>query len=149
MKKVIFCWSSCSLHGLRNDLPFSSERLEIEKFEKPLANLHDKTQYVIHIRNLKQALNYGSVLKKKPRIIKLNQQAWLKLYIDIKTDLRIKAKNDFEKNAIFGKIWKMQENIEILDLSQKKKEETIWCIILLRFSQKIYQQYKQEKRRYL
>ena len=73
MKKVIFCWSSCSLHGLRNDLPFSSERLKIEKFEKPLANLHDKTQYVIHIRNLKQALNYRSVLKKKPRIIKLNQ----------------------------------------------------------------------------
>ena len=29
---------------------------EIEKFEKLVANFHDKTEYVIHIRNLKQAL---------------------------------------------------------------------------------------------
>ena len=31
---------------------------------KNLANLHDKTEYVIHIRSLKQALNHGLVLKK-------------------------------------------------------------------------------------
>ena len=52
------------LHELHNDLPFLPERTKIEKVEKVLANLHDKTEYVINIRNLKQALNHGLVLKK-------------------------------------------------------------------------------------
>ena len=98
------------LHELHNDLPFLPERMKIEKFEKLVANLHDKTEYVIHIRNLKQALNHGLVLKKVHRVIKFNQNAWLKPYIDMNTDLRKKAKNDFEKdffklmnNAVFGK----------------------------------------------
>ena len=80
------------------------------KFENLVANLHDKTEYAIHIRNLKQALNNELVSKKVLGVIKLNQNAWLKLYIDINADLRKKAKNDFEKyffkwmnNAVFGK----------------------------------------------
>ena len=43
----------------QNDLPLLSERMKIEKVEKHVANLQDKTEYVIHIRNLKQALNHG------------------------------------------------------------------------------------------
>ena len=85
------------LHELHNDLPFLPERMKIEKVEKLVANLHDKTEYVIHIRNLKQALNHGLVLKKVHRVIKFNQNAWLKPYIDMNTDLRKKAKNNFEK----------------------------------------------------
>ena len=84
------------LHELHNYLPFLPERMEIEKFEKFVANLHDK--YIIHIR------------KKVHRVIKFNQNAWLKTYIDINTDLRKRAKNDFEKdflklmnNAVFVK----------------------------------------------
>ena len=84
--------------------------MKIEKVEKLVANLHDKIEYVIHIKNLKQALNHRLVLKSVHRDIKFNQNAWLKPYIDIKTDLRKKAKNDFEKdfvklmnNAVFGK----------------------------------------------
>ena len=50
------------LHELHNDLAFLPERMEIEKVEKLVANLHDKTEYVIHIRNLKKALNNGLVL---------------------------------------------------------------------------------------
>ena len=34
------------------------------KFENLVANLHDKTEYAIHIRNLKQALNNELVSKK-------------------------------------------------------------------------------------
>ena len=41
------------LHELHNDLPFLPERMKIEKVEKLVTNLHDKTEYVIHIRNLK------------------------------------------------------------------------------------------------
>ena len=34
------------LHELHNDLPFSSERMKIGKFEKRVANLHDKIDYI-------------------------------------------------------------------------------------------------------
>ena len=98
------------LHELHNDLPFLPERMKIEKVEKLVANLHDKTEYVIHIRNLKQALNHGLILKKVHRVIKFNQKDWLKPYIAMNTELRQKAKNYFEKdffklmnNAVFGK----------------------------------------------
>ena len=49
--------------------------MKIEKVEKLVANLHDKTEYVIHIRNLKQALNHGLVLKKVHRVIKVSQNS--------------------------------------------------------------------------
>ena len=61
--------------------------MKIEKFEKLAADLHDKSEYIIHIRNLKQALNHGLVLKKVHVVITFNQNAWLKPYIDMKTDL--------------------------------------------------------------
>ena len=84
--------------------------MKIEKVEKLVANLDDKTEYVIHIRNLKQTLNHGFVLKKVRRLITFNQKTWLKQYIDINSDLRKKSKNDFEKdflklmiNAVFRK----------------------------------------------
>ena len=51
------------LDHLHNDLPFLPERMKIEKLEKLVANLHDKTEYVKHIRNSKQALNHELVFK--------------------------------------------------------------------------------------
>ena len=57
------------LHELHNDLPFLSKRMKIVKVEKLVANLHDKTEYIIHIMNLKQTVNHGLVLKKLHRII--------------------------------------------------------------------------------
>ena len=84
--------------------------MKIEKSEKLVTNLHDKTEYVIYIRNLKQALNNGLILKKVHRVIKFIQKAWLKSYIDTNTKIRQKANNNFEKdffklmnNAVFGK----------------------------------------------
>ena len=79
------------MHELHNDLPFLQERMKIEKVEKPVANLHDKTEYVIRIGNFKKALNHGLVFKKFHRVIKFNQNAWLKSYIDMNTDLRKKS----------------------------------------------------------
>ena len=52
------------LYDLYNDLSFLPETMEMEKGEKLVANLHDKTKYVIHMRKLKQALNHGLVSKK-------------------------------------------------------------------------------------
>ena len=51
-----------NLHDFHNNLPFLPERMKIEKVKKLVANLHNKSEYVIHM--LKQALNYGLVLKK-------------------------------------------------------------------------------------
>ena len=49
------------LHELHNDLPFLPERMKIKKVKKLIANFHNKTEYVIHIRNLKQVLNHRLV----------------------------------------------------------------------------------------
>ena len=86
------------LHERHNNLPFLPERMKLEKVEKLVANLHDKTEHVIHIRSLKQALNHELALKKVHKVIKFNRNDWLKAYIDLNTDLRKKAKNDFEKD---------------------------------------------------
>ena len=62
------------LHELHNCSPFLSERMELGKIKKLVTNLHDKTEYVIHVRTLKQA-------------------DWLKPYIKMNTELRQQAKN--------------------------------------------------------
>ena len=62
--------------------------MKIEKVKKLVTNLHDTVEYVIHIRNLKQALNHKLVLKKNYRVIKFNQKDWLKPYIDMNIKLR-------------------------------------------------------------
>ena len=79
------------------------ERMKIEKVGQVVANLHDKTEYLIHIRNLKPTLNDGLVLK-NDIIIKSNQQAWIKSYIEMKTDLRKKSRSEKVKlvnNTVF------------------------------------------------
>ena len=55
-------------------LKFSlSERMKFEKVAKHGANLHNKPEYVIHIKDLKQALNHGLLLEKVHRVIKFSQ----------------------------------------------------------------------------
>ena len=93
------------MNKLHNDLPLLPERVKLEKVEKLAHNLHDKPEYIIHIRNLNQALNHRLVLKKVHRVIKFNQNAWLKPHMDINTDLRKKSKKLFilMNNAVLGK----------------------------------------------
>ena len=98
------------LHGLHSDLPFLPERMEINKCKKLVCNLYDNKKYVVHIKSLKQALNHGLKLKKIHRVIEFNKKAWLKPYIDMNTEFRKLARNDFEKdlfklmnNSVFGK----------------------------------------------
>ena len=84
--------------------------MKINKCSKLICNLYDKNNCIVHIRSLKQALDHGLILKKVHRAIQFDQEAWLKEYIDINTELRKQAKNDFEKdflklmnNSVFGK----------------------------------------------
>ena len=100
-----------NLHDLHNDYPFCPERLECKNgVEKLIPNLRDKTKYVIHYKNLIQCLKAGLKLKKIHRGIKFIESKWMKPYIEMNTNLRTKAKNNFEKdffklmnNSVFGK----------------------------------------------
>ena len=98
------------LQNLHSDLPFLLERMIINTTKKLVCNLNDKKNYIAHINVLKQALDHGLKLRKVHRVIEFDQEAWLKEHIDVKTELRKKATNDFEKdffklmnNAVFGK----------------------------------------------
>ena len=104
------------LHDLHSDLPFLPERMRVNRCNKLVCNLYHKNNYIIHIRNLKQALNRGLMLKNVYKIIQFNQEAWLKEYIDTNNKLRKKAKSDFEKdffrlmsNSVFGKNGEFKE----------------------------------------
>ena len=46
------------VHELHNDLPFLPERMKIEKAEKLIANLHDKSEYAIHIKPPQKSIKY-------------------------------------------------------------------------------------------
>ena len=97
-----------------------------------MCNLHNKKKYVVHIKSLKQALNHGLKLKKVHRIIEFNQKAWLKPYIDMNTELRKLAKDDFEKdlfklinNAVFGKTMeniRKHRNIKLVTTDKKRNK---------------------------
>ena len=50
----------------------------------------DQVKKLVHIRNPKQVLNRGLVLKKIHKFNKLNQKPWLKSYIGMNTELRKK-----------------------------------------------------------
>ena len=117
------------LHNPRNDLPFMCERMEINGVEKLVPNLRDKKGYVIHIRALAQALKHGLILDRIHRAIEFDQSAWIKPYIDFNTQLRTKAKNDFEKdffklmnNSVFGKTIeniRKHRNIKLVTTEEK------------------------------
>ena len=86
------------LQKSHSDLPFLPERMKINKCNKLACNLYDKNNYAVHIRSLKQALDHRLILKKVHGVIQFNQEAWLKEYIDMNTELRKRTKNDFEKD---------------------------------------------------
>ena len=111
--------STQELHDLHNDLPVMCEKMEINGVEKLVSNLRDKTNYVIHIEALNQVIEHRLIAEKVHRAIEFNHSAWLKPYIDMNTELRAQAKNDFEKdffklmnNAVFSK---MMENIQSIE----------------------------------
>ena len=97
-----------------------------------MCDLQNKKKYVVHIKSLNQALNHGLKLKRVHRIIGFNQKAWLKPYIDMNTELRKLAKDDFEKdlfklmnNTVFGKTMeniRKHRDIKLVTTNKKRNK---------------------------
>ena len=120
-----------NLHDLHSDLPFIPERMKINKCSKLVCNLYGKNKYVVHIRSLRRALDHGLILKKVHRVIQFNQEAWLKEYIDMNTELRKQANNDSEKdfklmnNSVFGKTMENERKhgyIKLVTTDQRRNQ---------------------------
>ena len=102
---------------LHNDYPLAPEKLAVssdmlskyckkiaDKYEikvgdvkKLIPNLGNKTNYVVHYRNLQLYLSLGIKLTKIHKVLKFKQSGWMKKYIDFNTEKRRNAANDFEK----------------------------------------------------
>ena len=124
-----------NLHDLHNDYPFCPERVECKnRVEKLIPNLRNKTKYVIHYKNLIQCLKAGLKLKKIHRGIKFIESEWMKPYIEMNTNLRTKAKNNFEKdffklmnNSVFGKTMeniRNRVNVKLVNTEERLKKLT-------------------------
>ena len=105
------------LHELHNDYPLGPEKLAVSsdvlsnyckkcaKYEikvgdvkKLIPNLGNKTNYVVHYRDIQLYLSLGKKLTKIQRVLKFKQSDWMKKYIDFNTEKRMNAANDFEKD---------------------------------------------------
>ena len=71
--------------------------IKIYGVKKLIPNLGEKTNYVVHYRNLQLYLSLGMKLTKIQKILKLKQSDWMKIYIRFNTKKRTKAANSFEK----------------------------------------------------
>ena len=122
-----------NLHDLHNDYPFCPERVECKNgVEKLIPNLRNKTKYVIHYKNRIQCLKAGLKLKKIHRGIKFIESEWMKPYIEMNTNLRTKAKNNFEKdffklmnNSVFGKTMeniRNRVNVKLVNTEERLKK---------------------------
>ena len=121
------------LHDSHNDYPLCPEGVKCKNIvEKLIPNLREKKKYVLHYKNLIQYLKLGMKLKCIYRGIKFVESEWMKPYIDMNTELRAKAKNNFEKdhyklmnNSVFGKTMeniRNRVNVKLVNNEEKARK---------------------------
>lgn len=104
---------------------YQAKRLDIKPGLSPklIADLTNKKKYVLHFRNLQQAIHYGLECTHISRILSFNQERWsvaflgfsllllpifvfrLANFITFNTNMRQKATNKFERD-----FWKLMNN---------------------------------------
>ena len=84
--------------------------IKIGNVKKLIRNLGNKTNYVVHYRNLQLYLSLRIKLTKIHKMFKFKQSDWMRKYIDFTTRKRTNAANTFEKdfvklmiNSVYGK----------------------------------------------
>src|SRR6218665_3062544 len=85
-------------------------KYQSKKIPKLIPNFADKTNYVVHYRNLQFYISMGMEVVKIHKILEFEQSRWLKPYIDFNTSKRQAATSSFEKdlfklmnNSVYGK----------------------------------------------
>ena len=63
---------------------------------KLIPNLGNKTNYVLHYRNLQLYLSLGMKLTKIHKVLRFKQSDWMEKYIDFNTEKRTTTANTFE-----------------------------------------------------
>ncbi|KAL4123344.1 hypothetical protein QTP88_015541 [Uroleucon formosanum] len=125
------------LHQYHSDFPFLPENKcpPNSKVKKLLTTLESKFNYVVHYRNLKQAIANGLKVKKVHRILRFSQSKWMAPYIELCTNMRVKARNEFERqfwkllvNSVFGKCMENVRKRMLMTLVfSKKKAHRLMC----------------------
>jgi len=87
------------------------------KIKKLCCSFDEKIDYIVDYRYLKLCLSLGVELVKVSKVLEYSQKPFLKDYIELNTDLRKNAQNDFEtdffklmNNSVFGKTMESVRN---------------------------------------
>ena len=72
--------------------------IKVGDVKELIPNLGNKTNYVIHYRNLQLHLSLGMKMTQIHRVLKFKQPDWMKRYINFNTEQRIKSANSFGKS---------------------------------------------------
>ena len=136
------------LHALHNDYPLAPEKLAVSyevlsdyckkiankygmkvgDVKELISNLSNKTNYILHYRDLQLYLSLGMKLKNIYRVLKFKQSDWMKSHLDFNTEKRKIVANSFEKdffklmiNSVYGKTMEnVQKRINIRLINSEK-----------------------------
>ena len=136
------------LHALHNDYPLAPEKLAVSyevlsdyckkiankygmkvgEVKELISNLSNKTNYILHYRDLQLYLSLGMKLTNIYRVLKFKQSDWMKNHLDFNAEKRKIVANSFEKdffklmiNSVYGKTMEnLQKRINIRLINNEK-----------------------------